>query len=399
MEASLDARLRRNALLQKEEILSRKTSLECFPDMMLVVLTGRCNVHCIMCPFRNQRLQDVPDHVLEQIPAFYPYLRVIEWEGGEAFVHRKFFELVRRAADYAELRQVITTNGLLFNDDWSRLIAQSDISLSISVDGGTQATYERIREGSAWPQLIRNLDGLNEALDRFGKLPRHQLNVVLMKSNVHEVDLIVDFAKRHRFARINFKMMKAFDYIPDVHGENLYAPENNRLLQRLIEEVPRVNRLCEANGLACNWPCLTTPGEVIEKEPYLAAELRESHMRVESHQVQPQSLDGPAFGSQQCQDPVRPIDRLHCVLPWRRLYIHPGGVSVACGCIPEMRFGENFDLMAFWNSSMMRGFREKIARGATDWCGMNCLLGRENRMSQQEWERWQGGIPVCGEIV
>ena len=375
--------------LRTKEILSREVVLQSFPDMMRVVLTGRCNIECVMCPFRNTFLRDAPDHILRQVPLFYPYLRSIQWEGGEVFVHRMFYDLVHQAARHPHLKQAITTNGLLLNQDWFNLIAQSNIALSISTDGATRETYESIRKGGQWDLLTRNLEGLGEAFDRRGGRLSTQLNVVLMRSNIHELPLFVKFAKRYRFMHIGFTMMKVFDYIPEVHGENLYAPENADLLAGLIRDVPVINRLCAEQGIGCSWQGLRTIQEIVEKEPALAGIVRENGMRVEKH------VFGDELAKTKESEAGMPAEKLHCVLPWRSLYVHTSGVSVDCSCIPEVKYTPDFNLLAFWNSTVMRHFREKIIRGSTDWCGMNCLLGREGRLSQQMWEESQDRVPVC----
>jgi MoaA/NifB/PqqE/SkfB family radical SAM enzyme len=129
----------------------------------------------------------------------FPYARrLVIGVGGEPMISPHFFDYVRRA-HAAGLAVHVMTNGSRINtDEAAGTLASCLSSMEISVDGATKETYERIRIGAKWENLVRNL----ERLDRHrkarpvGQRPHLTLCYVLMKSNVHEFPAFVEFAQR-----------------------------------------------------------------------------------------------------------------------------------------------------------------------------------------------------------
>ena len=50
----------------------------------------------------------------------------------------------------------MVTNGLLMNREWSRNLVRMNVSkISISLDGATKETYEKIRKGGDFDKVIK----------------------------------------------------------------------------------------------------------------------------------------------------------------------------------------------------------------------------------------------------
>lgn len=176
-------------------------------DLFMQVVSA-CNLDCYMCSEHNRPeawrrgrgATALPQELFGRIEReMFPYARrLVIGVGGEPMISPHFFDYVRRA-HAAGLAVHVMTNGSRINtDEAAGTLASCLSSMEISVDGATKETYERIRIGAKWENLVRNL----ERLDRHrkarpaGQRPHLTLCYVLMKSNVHEFPAFVEFAHR-----------------------------------------------------------------------------------------------------------------------------------------------------------------------------------------------------------
>ena len=81
-----------NILLNEKEIAEHKLYLESKPRTMLIAVTTKCNIKCLMCT--RDKIWDIPEHVKNEIVTMFKYLEVVVWQGGEVFLYKHFFELL-----------------------------------------------------------------------------------------------------------------------------------------------------------------------------------------------------------------------------------------------------------------------------------------------------------------
>src|SRR4029077_3095403 len=86
--------------------------------------------------------------------------KLIQFSGGEPFIHRTFRDILRKLVetrDAAHIELYITTNGMTHSGERSSLLAHfSSVELGFSVDG-LGAVQEYIRFPSQWDVLKRNI--------------------------------------------------------------------------------------------------------------------------------------------------------------------------------------------------------------------------------------------------
>lgn len=150
-----------------------------FPSALHLWLGNHCNLKCRMCsPMFSSRIAADRVHaawfsgqngasvygwqeaVFEEILQQAKCVKLIQFSGGEPFIHRAFRDILRKlveSRDAAHIELYITTNGMTHSRELSSLLTHfSPVELGISVDGlGTLQEY--IRFPSKWDALKRNI--------------------------------------------------------------------------------------------------------------------------------------------------------------------------------------------------------------------------------------------------
>ncbi len=173
--------------------------LEKRPTHAVVEINNTCNINCIMCQTQSstrkkgRMTQGLLSHILDELKE--AGIKTVALHTlGDPLANPRLAEVL------SELRKrmmftSICTNGLLLYRHIDALIEYMDIcpSIAFSIDGANQDTYERIRLGGKWSDLLRNLDLYNEKLRPRGMTLR--IHMTVSKDNIHEVG---DFIEKFR---------------------------------------------------------------------------------------------------------------------------------------------------------------------------------------------------------
>src|SRR3989339_113553 len=218
----------RNKILNEWEIASRKTELRSWMRSLMVTLTTDCNLSCIMCEQRGESWQ-LPRRTAEEIEGLFPYLERVMWQGGESFLSEHFDGLVKKAASFTHLQQVITTNGLLLDEDRLDKLIGPKIDFTFSIDGVTKDTYEKIRRGGDFERLLKNLKLFNKLRKEKASGQRAHMNVVVTGTNYGHLEDFVNFAIEYGFSLVAFLPLGGCLARP----ENIFLEPNQALLNRI----------------------------------------------------------------------------------------------------------------------------------------------------------------------
>jgi molybdenum cofactor biosynthesis enzyme MoaA len=164
------------------------------PTRMHVEITNSCNLKCVMCysPLMKRRKRFMKVDAFRRL-AFQAAEHGIKEFGlyttGEAFLHPRAVEFVRIAKREARLPYVyITSNGTLLDRKKADGIIEHGLdSLNLSIDGASKATYERIRVGGDFEELIENITYVRQQRDRAGVKMRICITCVVQKTNEEEL--------------------------------------------------------------------------------------------------------------------------------------------------------------------------------------------------------------------
>jgi MoaA/NifB/PqqE/SkfB family radical SAM enzyme len=307
-----------------------------------------------MCEVRKIDWQ-IPEKIIQEVASLFPYLQEIIWQGGEVFLVDYFRELLKQAGPYPNLVHEITTNGHLINEEWLDILNKINLNLNISIDGVTRQTYEYIRKGSRFEDLIKTLGFLNQAKDRGeGKSLVLVMIVTVMRSNYYELEKIVDFARRYNFDRVVLQPIKG-NYDND---ENIFFYNDIKILRYIEELKPSIRKEAEDAGI-----------KLVEWLPTFFGTKRSF----------PCGSDNGDKGKRESQR------RLVCYAPWQQMFVEwGGGVYPHCLCIQDGPGNEpkkvgnvlRESLSEIWNGEKMQRFRRKILDGDfLELCNPDCLNG------------------------
>ena len=215
-----------------EEIISavrsRQTILSTGPSWLNLANSNNCNLNCIMCGRENYK-DDKPliKKTMAEVTDLLPGLREIYLTGnGDPFARSDTRNLMLNIdkSSYPELRINLLTNGLLLPKYWDRIGHLYFGDLDISVDAATPRTYETIRRGGKWQDLLKALELVSHAKDNFRNVV---INMTVMRENYKEIDDFVGLAARYGFTaginRIRGRWGK----------QNIFSEANPKILAEL----------------------------------------------------------------------------------------------------------------------------------------------------------------------
>jgi radical SAM protein with 4Fe4S-binding SPASM domain len=146
-----------------------------WPAMIEFAGSNTCNFECIMCcgelssliRTHRDRLPPLPKVYDEQffhdLRKFLPHLRAAKFLGGEPFLAEECFKIWNMMIeDRLSIPCHVTTNGSQYNARVERVLEALPVSLSISIDGATKQTVEKIRVHSHYETLMNNIQRLHD---------------------------------------------------------------------------------------------------------------------------------------------------------------------------------------------------------------------------------------------
>jgi len=174
-----------------------------FPLHLDIETTESCNLKCIMCVHGidgvpNTGMIDVgfAKSLIDQASDGGTKSIKFNWR-GEPALHKGLEELVAYAKHKGILEVQINTNGIPFTEKRIRTLIESGIDRVIfSMDGASKETYEKIRVGAKYENLIRNIRIFRKIRDELNlSKPLFRIQMVRMSTNDHELDSFIEMWK------------------------------------------------------------------------------------------------------------------------------------------------------------------------------------------------------------
>ncbi|MEW6236688.1 MAG: radical SAM protein [Candidatus Omnitrophota bacterium] len=230
------------------------------PLRLELSLMAGCNIHCVMCNLarrspeeRRALLQQRMDWELYQRMAeeAFPYAESIFFGvGGEPTLHPQFGSFVRLAKE-AGLRVEMTTNGLLLEkEEICETCVECVDRCVLSIDGARKKTFEKIRRGASWNQLMNGIRKITQRRSAASHSPlRLILNFTLMKDTIDEFPDAVTLASLLGIDKVTAEHVILTS--PELAEQSLFSmPEHSD--RRVLEALERAKIL----GVAVEAPDL-----------------------------------------------------------------------------------------------------------------------------------------------
>ncbi|HEX7833805.1 MAG TPA: radical SAM protein, partial [Thermoanaerobaculia bacterium] len=223
---------------------------------VLLDITERCNLRCVMCHFSTRDRIRFPPFVLEpdadgNMPVsrfetiaaeFFPHAKRVALScAAEPLMHPRFREIVAIAGSYRVPELWFPTNLLPLTEATAESIMRANVTtVAVSIDGVRKETYERIRAGATWERLMAKLAMLRDARGR-NRTPRLRVNFTWMRDNRDELRELPAFAADIGASELDVRFVAPTDGV-DVTPHMLHGPE-------LRDELAQVARDAVKRGL------------------------------------------------------------------------------------------------------------------------------------------------------
>jgi len=198
-----------NSHLNETEAVKFKTTLESFPRRFVFELTNSCNLNCIMCG-RNSANFKLARFDISWLKIFDAVVHNVEevtlmgW--GEPTTHPKFIDFLIWAHRNG-LRKYFCTNGKLLKKLLNVIFDLEVDIIAVSLDGANAETNERIRRGSDFNEIIRNIELVTSKRQKW---PYINFVFTAMKSNISQLPEIVKLASDIGIDEVKVVYLTAF---------------------------------------------------------------------------------------------------------------------------------------------------------------------------------------------
>jgi MoaA/NifB/PqqE/SkfB family radical SAM enzyme len=166
-----------------------------YPKSIHIEVTNICNLKCPLCPTGLGTLNRPKGFMtlaqfIKIISEVNKYIICVDIAGyGEPFLNKEIYEIIKYASDHG-ISVNVYSNGILIdaNDKVKRLINSGLRTLTLSLDGSTQKTYEKYRVGGRLGVLLENAKAIIQERKRQGlSYPKINFKMVVTSMNENEV--------------------------------------------------------------------------------------------------------------------------------------------------------------------------------------------------------------------
>lgn len=197
MITNLASNLASNVAVKYNELTNQTLAL----PILIFYPTARCNSRCISCDWWKSDGAD--DLSFEEIRALVKQLsafnvRMVVFSGGEPLLRKDVYEIAElfRAQN---IKLFLLTAGLFLEQDAEKIAAHFE-QVTISLDGQTNALYQKIRGVDALALVERGVKKLGQAAPGIPIRARSTLH----RHNFRELPHLIDKARSMGLAQISF---------------------------------------------------------------------------------------------------------------------------------------------------------------------------------------------------
>jgi len=218
-----------------------------YPYKLTMESTAICNLKCATCP-QNYMKRKKGHLKFETFKKIYdeirpPYLNLSGF--GEPLMNPDLFKIIKYAKKRGSFIKVDTNGMLLNNKNISKLLNSGIDIISNSIDGMDKKTYEKIRIGANFEQVIKNLKKLVMARNKIKSKTEIHLYFVLQKSNFEQFPDFIRFGDSLGVDSISgcFVKQEGYKKNKQIGIEKI----DKKKLYHLAEELKKLKKTIKAN--------------------------------------------------------------------------------------------------------------------------------------------------------
>ena len=165
------------------------------PTFMSFNVSNRCNEQCLMCSVWRTPSEELSLVEMERI--FLDVrrfgIRVLEISGGEPFLRKDIFEILK-LVDRIGFLFTVSSNGTLLDPAFVERLNgfRRMLQLAVSVDSLERDVFRKLRGVDALPRVLGNLEALVEKKPSFPV----KINFTMNRFNYRETMTLLDYAEK-----------------------------------------------------------------------------------------------------------------------------------------------------------------------------------------------------------
>ncbi len=214
-------------------------------------IINKCNLQCVMCHYSDEGVRRLPlrrlrtEQFRQQFGLIIPHVgEVVLSCHDEPLMAEDFNDILAYLSGLKQdLDLSICTNATLLKPAIRRTLIEHGLTfLMFSIDGVMRETFERIRVGARFDQVIANIKAMAELKRASGSVyPAMALNFVMMRSNLNETVALLDIAADIGADLVDYRHVTPSEYWsdPDEMLEN-HRGAFNYYRRKLVERAARL---------------------------------------------------------------------------------------------------------------------------------------------------------------
>lgn len=179
-----------NRLKLLKDYWLKKTQISGLPLELVIEVTNKCNLNCVMCLRKKMTRKqgfinlNLYRKIIDEVSSF---LELVYLHGeGEPLMHPEIDKMIQYAKS-KNLMVGLSTNATILTKIKAESLIKSGLDyLIIAIDATTSQTYERVRGGKFFHQVVSNTKTFLKMKKRVDKSPYTVVQMVRVKENSNE---------------------------------------------------------------------------------------------------------------------------------------------------------------------------------------------------------------------
>ena len=218
-----------------------KEGADTFPLMILPSVSNACNSRCVHCWFNanpNLRKRDNVTYmsskllckIVDEVAEYNKQKPLIRITGtGEPFLMPNLTDIIEYACGKKNVRVAVITNGSLLTPKRSKRLIDAGIeAIECSVDASDKETYEQIRRGLKFDNILKNIDYMVNHRDKSGTATKILVSIVDNQKEI-ESSVVEDFWRKRVDNVIVRKYLTYGQLNEELYSEETYLPPDQRV--------------------------------------------------------------------------------------------------------------------------------------------------------------------------
>lgn len=227
-----------NWILVEASLLAKPERPWGWPTHFQIEPSNSCNLSCALCPI-NEGMKRPRGHMDPELfkklideAGDYIFL-ILLWDWGEPFVNPDIYEMISYAKKKG-IKLVSSTNGHAFvrEENADKLIRSGIDSIIFAMDGITQETYSRYRQGGKLESVLKGIKAVAQRKRALGsQTPLINLRFIPMRHNEHEVPELKKLAASIGVDVLTIKTLNPY-------SDNTYGDKKENTNENWVEFLP-----------------------------------------------------------------------------------------------------------------------------------------------------------------